>query len=260
MKVKKIEILSTEVEFQKNKFNLFEEILKCINKLGIELDDGDIISISSKFAALSQGRIAKLNRIKPCSETIRIASEYRIPEQLTELIIRESDSVFGGVPGFLLTSKDGLFAPNAGIDRSNIKSGYAIMYPHKPYRLAEQIRIMILLKLGKKVGVILTDSRLLPGKRGTTGISIASSGFEALKDERGKKDLFGNFMVVTSISAADNLASSSQLLMGETNEKRPIVIIKNSGVKIIDKVNNPKKLTVEHNECLYLRELENKII
>ena len=257
MKVKKIEILSTEVEFQKNKFNLFEEILKCINKLGIELDDGDIISISSKFAALSQGRIAKLNRIKPCSETIRIASEYRIPEQLTELIIRESDSVFGGVPGFLLTSKDGLFAPNAGIDRSNIKSGYAIMYPHKPYRLAEQIRIMILLKLGKKVGVILTDSRLLPGKRGTTGISIASSGFEALKDERGKKDLFGNFMVVTSISAADNLASSSQLLMGE---KRPIVIIKNSGVKIIDKVNNPKKLTVEHNECLYLRELENKII
>ena len=91
--------------------------------------------------------------------------------------------------------------------------------------------MMILIKLGKKVGVIITDSRLLPGKRGTTGIAIASSGFEALKDERGKKDLFGNFMVVTSISAADDLASSSQLLMGETREKSPIVIINNSRCK-----------------------------
>jgi len=260
MATKKIEILSTEVEFKKEKFDLFKEILKFIHKLGVKLDDGDIISISSKFAALSQGRIAELSKINPSHQTRKIASEYRIPEQLTELIIRESDSVFGGVPGFLLTSKDGLFAPNAGIDRSNINSGHAIMYPNKPYRLAEQIRMMILIKLGKKVGVILTDSRLLPGKRGTTGISIASSGFEALKDERGKKDLFGNFMVVTSISAADDLASSSQLLMGETREKRPIVIIKNSGVKIVDKVNNPKKLTVEHSECLYLRDLVNKII
>ena len=91
MATKKIEILSTEVEFQKEKFDLFKEILKFIHKLGVELDDGDIISISSKFAALSQWRTAELSKINPSHQTRKIASEYRIPEQLAELIIRESD-------------------------------------------------------------------------------------------------------------------------------------------------------------------------
>jgi len=37
------------------------------------------------------------------------------------VIIRESDKIFGGIGGFVITSADNIMAPNAGIDKSNAK-------------------------------------------------------------------------------------------------------------------------------------------
>ena len=47
--------------------------------------------------------------------------------------------------------------------------------------------------------MILTDSWLMPGRYGTTGVAIAMAGFQPIKDERGKQDLFGNAMAVTQV-------------------------------------------------------------
>ena len=41
-------------------------------------------------------------------------------EKLTELVLREADHIYGGIPGFLLCKKNGMLCPNAGIDKSNI--------------------------------------------------------------------------------------------------------------------------------------------
>ena len=37
--------------------------------------------------------------------------------------LRESDKIFGGIGGFVITSSDNIMAPNAGIDKSNAKKG-----------------------------------------------------------------------------------------------------------------------------------------
>ncbi|MFB5615228.1 MAG: coenzyme F420-0:L-glutamate ligase, partial [Candidatus Nitrosomaritimum yanchengensis] len=112
--------------------------------------------------------------------------------QIAEVILRESDKIFGGITGFVITSSDNIMAPNAGIDKSNAKKNQVILYHNKPYLIAEQIRRKIFLKFLIHVGIILVDSRLMPARIGTSGIAIACAGIEPVLDMRSQKDLDGN--------------------------------------------------------------------
>ena len=66
----------------------------------------------------------------------------------------------------------------------------------------------------------------MPTRRGTTGVALASSGLEAVVDLRGKEDLFGNILRVTSQAIADDLCSAAQLVMGESDEGAPFVVVR----------------------------------
>jgi coenzyme F420-0:L-glutamate ligase/coenzyme F420-1:gamma-L-glutamate ligase len=177
---------------------------------------------------------------------------------LAQLVVDEADTIFSGVQGFALAIKNDVVAPNAGIDRSNVFNGHAILYPRNPYLSAENIRKKILEKTGKKVGIVLSDSRLMPTRIGTTGVALAVAGFNPVKDERGRKDLFGNVLRVTQRALADDLCSAAQLLMGEADEGIPIVIARGTGIKIRDKAINPKSAAVPFSECIYITGLSNQ--
>ena len=251
----RVEYIPVKVAPQKRRFNLLPTILKAIDEKGLSLEDGDILVISSKFIALSEGRIIKLSKVKPSKEAEELAHTLHLPSSLAEVVLREADVVFSGVPGFILTIKEGALVPNAGIDRSNIHQGYVILYPKEPFQQAERLRKKILLYTGRKVGVVITDSRLLPTRKGTTGITLAASGFEPVKDERGKRDLFGNIMRVTQRALADDISAGAQLLMGETDESIPVIIARNTGIKMKDKPITRKELMVDYDECVYVRGL-----
>jgi F420-0:gamma-glutamyl ligase len=109
------------------------DIVGLIDELvGGELQDGDLLVISSKFMAISEGRIAILGSVTPGREARDLSERYQIDPRLCELIIREADLIIGGVEGFLLTLKSGLLTPNAGIDKSNIEHGRVVLYPLEP--------------------------------------------------------------------------------------------------------------------------------
>jgi len=251
----RVEYIPVKVTPQKRRFNLLLTILKAMDEKGLSLEDGDILVISSKFIALSEGRIIKLSKVKLSREAEELAHTLHLPSSLAELVLREADEVFSGVPGFILSIKEGALVPNAGIDRSNIHQGYVILYPKEPFQQAERLRKKILLYTGRKVGVVITDSRLLPTRKGTTGITLAASGFEPVKDERGKRDLFGNIMRVTQRALADDISAGAQLLMGETDESIPVIIARNTGIKMKDKPITRKELMVDYDECVYVRGL-----
>ena len=107
--------------------------------------------------------------------------------KLAEITLRESDYIFKGVPGFLLAVRNGMLAPNAGIDKSNIPPGFVVLYPRDPFRSAEILRVKFLIEYGIRIGVLITDSRLMPTRIGTVGIAIACSGFEPVEDQKDKK-------------------------------------------------------------------------
>jgi coenzyme F420-0:L-glutamate ligase len=210
----------------------------------------DIIVVSSKAVSYCEGRLVKLSDVKPSSTAVKLASHYSLSPEIAELVLREAESIIGGGDGFVLAVKHGVLAPNAGIDTSNVPDGFAILYPENPQKSADEIRKKVEEIIGGRVGVVIADSRILPLRRGVTGIAIASSGFEAVSDERGKPDLYGKPLTVTFRNVADMLASASQLVMGEANEMIPVVIVRGLNTRFVDEEYD---LSVKAEECLYVK-------
>ncbi len=238
------------------KSSRFDVVELIDRRVGSKLRDGDVLVISSKFVAVSEGRVVRLSGVKAGAEAKGLAAKYRMDPRLCELVVRESDEVLGGIPGFLLTSKDGLLTPNAGIDKSNVKHGTVVLYPRRPEESAWRIREGLRFTRGVSVGVVICDSRLSPTRRGTTGVAVAASGVEAVLDMRGRKDLFGNVLKVTAQGVADDLSSAAEILMGESDEATPIVVVRGLKRNLLGRAEYPgKRFAISTDECVYLRSL-----
>lgn len=194
--------------------------------VGNEVMDGDVLVISSKFVAVSEGRVVSLSSVKPGSRALELSKRFDVPAELCELIVQESDLIIGGVHGFILSLWNGLLTPNAGIDKSNIEHGKVVLYPKDPRESAARIADAWSKRRRVRIGVVISDSRLTPTRMGTIGVALAAVGVQAIKDLRGHPDLFGNPLKVTRQAIADDLCSGAQLLMGEADEATPVVIVR----------------------------------
>ncbi|MCS6768210.1 MAG: coenzyme F420-0:L-glutamate ligase [Candidatus Nitrosocaldus sp.] len=237
------------------RFDLYRVIVDGIRDSGEVVEDGDIVAVSSKFVAMSQGRVVDTRSVMPAHDSRAIASRHNMDPRMAELVLREADHVFAGVPGFLLAVKDGMLAPNAGIDRSNVMHGLSILYPLEPFRIADMLRDKFLIHQQKRVGVVIVDSRLMPTRIGTSGIALAVSGFEPVIDKRGSRDLFGNVMRVTLHAVADSIASAANLVMGETDESMPIALVKGFNARMSSRCYGWEDLAIDHEQCIYVRGL-----
>lgn len=225
-------IIPVRAPVQQTPFDLYRTLADAVTASGETLQDGDVLAVSSKYTAISEGRVVKLADVNVSEKGAALAERYHMIPQMAELVLQESDHVLGGIHGFMLTAQHGIVQPNAGLDRSNIPSGYVVLFPKEPYKSAAGIRKGMRDLLGVDVGVIVTDSWLMPGRLGTTGVALATAGFRPLQDERGKADLFGNLMQVTVRGVADTICAAAELVMGERDEATPLAIVRNTGVKI----------------------------
>jgi len=212
--------------------NLIEILISSIKEL--EPRDGDILVVSSKVIALTEGRIVNYKRVKPSEKAKSLAKQYDLEPGFVELVLQEADKVFGGVKCAILTMKDNMFIANAGVDHSNAPEDHAILWPKNPSLSADNIRKEFKERLNVSIGVIISDSRCSPLRTGTTGFALATSGLDAIIDERGKPDLFGKTMRITQRAVADGLASAAVVVMGETNEQTPAVLIRNADIRLTD--------------------------
>ncbi|MEO1255248.1 MAG: coenzyme F420-0:L-glutamate ligase, partial [Bacteroidota bacterium] len=86
-----------------------------------------------------------LATIVPTAEANALADRFNMDATIAQLVLQEADHIFGGIPmGFLLTWRSGIIAPNAGLDRSNIPSGQAVLLPADPYLSAQQLKEWVL--------------------------------------------------------------------------------------------------------------------
>jgi len=255
MPSKPLMVFPVQAPIQQTAFDLVTTLIDAIRAGGELLLDGDVVAISSKYAAISEGRVVALADIDVTPEAAHIAERYHMNPKIAQLVIGEADHVFGGIPGFLLTYKDGILSPNAGIDRSNIPNGYAVLFPRHPYPLAADVRRALRVRLGVDVGVILTDSWLMPGRLGTSGVALATAGFRPIQDERGKADLFGNPMLVTQRGIADAICQCAQMVMGERDEAIPFALVRNSGVQMTDQAITVEDVAIDWHMCIYVQSL-----
>ena len=149
-----------------------------------------------------------------------------------------------------LTIKDGMVMATAGIDESN-GDGKLILLPKNSFKAAEKLRKQLLnfYKI-RNLGVIISDSRTTPLRRGITGAAIGYAGISGLKKYRGAKDIFGRSFKFSSVNIPDSLAAAAVLIMGEGAEKIPLALITDVNIKfqnIIDK----KELRISIDEDIY---------
>ena len=104
--------------------------------------------------------------------------------------------------------------------------------------------------LNKNISIVITDSMTRPFRYGVINFALSSSKIQSLIDLKGSNDIYGNKIKGTEVALADELAAAAGLLMGQSNEKKPVVIIKGyQGINEIDK--DAVNLIVKDDDDLY---------
>ena len=212
-------------------------------------EEGDVLVLAETAVSTSESNIIDLSAVTPSARAKELGEKYRMDPRTVEVVLRESDSVVGGIPGFLLCMKGGTLLPNAGVDASNAPPGCVTPLPADPDLSAVRIRAAIEEQCGVHVGVIIADSRTHAMRLGCSGVAIGSAGIPSVIDDRGRSDLFGRKLEVTKRAVADNIASAAELVMGEADECMPAAVIRGIGLPIGDYVGVE---TIDADECLFM--------
>ena len=191
---------------------IVEELIKSLEENKISLEDSDVIVITQKIISKVEGRKIDINK-----EDI----EEVIKSESLQIIRKRGETV-------IAKTKHGFICANAGIDKSNIEEGSALLLPEDPDKTSRVIRKKIEHKTGKKISVIICDTFGRAWRKGQTNVAIGSSGIEPLESYIGEKDTFNNELFATEIAIVDELAGAAELVM-KKSDNIPIVVIK--GVK-----------------------------
>lgn len=234
--------------------HLPEILFESLSRARLRIENGDILAIASKVVSIVERNILPLREVEPTDFAKKLGRRFGLPPNFVQIVIAEADSVYAGVPGILLTIKNGDATANSGVDRKNAPPQTVIPWPLNPHRSAEKIRKAISQKKRKKIGVVIVDSRVTPLRLGTVGLAIACSGFQPVSDERGVNDLYGRKVSITFRALADSIAAAAQLLMGETRETTPFVLVRDAPIKLADRY-RLRPMTLPVGDCLYMSQI-----
>ncbi|RPI34292.1 MAG: coenzyme F420-0:L-glutamate ligase [Chloroflexota bacterium] len=208
-------------------------ILQSLGRLGLKLEENDILVLAQKIVSKSEGRLVNLSTVIPSSQAQSLAREIEKDPRLVELILQESQAVLRTRPGTIIVEhRLGFVCANAGIDHSNVagegcdQAEWVLLLPEDPGASAGRLRQRLEAAGGASLGVMIIDSHGRAWRQGIVGVAIGLSGLPALVDMRGKPDLFGYNLRITQIGAADELAAAASLVMGQASEGTPVVHVR----------------------------------
>ena len=210
-------------------FKEHESIVDFVHAYLPNVTEGSVVVITSKIVALAEGR----------------TRENTAKNSLEKAVKDESESAFKTKYAWF-TIKDGTVVANAGVDESNA-DGKLVLLPRDSFAAAQAIRADLRRIYNvKKLGVLITDSRLLPLRAGVVGLALGYAGFKGIREYRGKPDIFGRTMKLSRTDVADSLATAAVLEMGEGRERMPLAIIEGARIEFANTVDcSELKISVE---------------
>src|SRR3989442_13892795 len=208
--------------------SLQESIADALRISRIRLHNGDIIAVASKVVAIVEGNMVRLSSVRLSKRARGLAHQYKMDPEFVQVVLNESAKVYSGVNGALLTLKDGDAVANATADQKIAAVGYAVPWPRDSDKTSRRLRAEMETRYGKKLGILIVDSRVTPFRLGTLGLALGCAGFAPVHDLRGSADLYGRRARITAHALADGIASVAHLAMGESNELAPFVLVRNS--------------------------------
>lgn len=215
-----------------------QDLLAFILKNTTRPPEGSVLVVTSKIVALAEKRTVPLDRKV---QAIKSESTFAIKTKYA-----------------WLTIKDGAVMANAGVDESNA-NGKLVLLPADSFKAAETLRggLKKVWKR-KKLGVLITDSRLMPLRAGVVGVALGYAGFKGLRDYRGHKDIFGRVLKMSRTDVADSLATAAVLEMGEGSERRPLAVIEDAPVEFTSRTDSAELLIDIEDDLYYPLFLQKK--
>ena len=201
---------------------------------GCAIDDGDILVVTQKAVSKSEGRVVRLEEVRPSVLARGIASAYGKDARIVELVISEARRIVRMRDGIIITqTRRGFVCANSGVDESNMEEGYAALLPEDPDASARRIRCDIRDRCGADVGVIVSDTFGRPFRTGQTDCAIGSAGLAPALDYAGSADSFGRTLRTTLVAVADEVAGAAELVMRKA-DGCPMAIVAGSGLEVAD--------------------------
>jgi coenzyme F420-0:L-glutamate ligase/coenzyme F420-1:gamma-L-glutamate ligase len=173
---------------------------------GADLEDGDVVSVTSKVVSKAEGRTRVGDR------------DAAVDEEAVRVVARRGATR-------IVRHRLGLTMAAAGVDASNVAPGSVVLLPLDPDGSARALRREIHERTGTNVGVIITDTAGRAWREGQTDIAIGAAGLVVAEDFAGRTDPHGNPLHVTLPAVADELAGAAELVQGKLSG-RPVAVLR----------------------------------
>lgn len=207
--------------------DLVNLVIHCLKRSGEVLLDNDILVVCHKVVSKSEGTTVDLNEITPSPAALELAREVGKDPRMVHLVLKESKRIVRKRYGLLIMEhKKGWICANAGMDYSNVPDDCVALLPRNPFKTAERIRQRISESLKVDIAVLISDSQGRPFRNGIVGVALGYAGMPGLISKAGEDDLYHYKLQSTEIALADQLASAALLVMGESNERVPVAIVR----------------------------------
>lgn len=176
-------------------------LLGALAAAGLSLADGDVVVVTSKVVAKSEGRVESVGE----TEAAKVALVER---EATRVLRRRG-------PLRITETAHGFVNANAGVDLSNSEPGVAVLLPRDPDRSARRLRAELRRRAGVAVAVVVTDTFGRAWRNGVADVAIGVAGLVSVLDLRGTRDAFGRVLEATEVAVADEVAAAADLVLAK---------------------------------------------
>ncbi len=178
-------------------------VLDAVTQQGDEILDLDLLVVTSKVVAKSEGRVVPFDGSDESKLAIIESESRRVLRRRGTLRITETSH--------------GFINANAGVDLSNTEPGTAVLLPVDPDRSARRLRAALRHRSGLDVAVVITDTFGRAWRHGVTDVAIGAAGLRVVLDLRGTSDANGRVLEATEIAIADEVAGAANLVLGKAS-------------------------------------------
>ena len=73
---------------QRAAFDLAQTLVNALQMGGETLLDGDVLAVSSKYAAIAEGRVVTLDELVISPEAAALAEQYQMNQRIAQLVVQ----------------------------------------------------------------------------------------------------------------------------------------------------------------------------
>ncbi len=206
-------------------------ILRGLYGARLELQNGDVLVLAQKIVSKAEGRMVRLSEVTPSPQAYELARQSGKDARFCQVVLWDTREIVRVREGLIIVeTTQGWVCANAGIDRSNVAphdaNEWVLRLPADADRSARELRERLRALTEREIGIVINDSHGRAWRNGAVGVAIGVAGLPGVEDLRGKADLFGYQLQVTTIGLADQIAAAASLLQGQADEGCPIVHVR----------------------------------